>query len=662
MANVFSFSITAVDKATATVRAVKRSIAEITAPITKIRQSFKTFSKEIGIDKLGAGFRKMGGFVKDAAGVLGKFGVGMAAITSLATISGMAALVAVWSKLGFGVGVAAQTLGLSAKDLQTWRVAANAMDIDNATLDNSFKSLGQTIQDATYGRNQQALVFMNRLGIAIHRTKTGAIDTQDEMIQLSAAIARFKGRPQVQEEIAQTFGVEGLLPLLRKGPVAVRAALAQAAASGAVMNDQALANADRTHDKMVRLGQTWQRLQNTVFGSSAAGRAIDFSNNLIAPDLTAASLAAKAKAAMSVGLGPGGLLGLGIQFLLPDKIAGLDADKMFAGFAPQARAVGEQLKATWSGVSSAIADDWKGLSFLAPIVWTGISASVQSTWTALTASATLTWARITSLPAHAWTAILNQAKSDWAGIAAFFSSTWDHIAQIFTAGVARAIALVKSIPNLPGQAAQVLGNAAGAVAGWAGHDAPKLVGDTLKRAAALRDSIAKDLGLTRAQAAGVVSNLWAESGLVAQNEKHPLVPGSRGGFGWGQWTGPRRREFEAYAAAHHLDVHSDAANYGFLVEEVKRKYGAVLRRVQSATSARDAARAFFAYESGGDPFLAPQAGRHAAAADQIAAAGGSVDVNVRVEHNGDRAIARTRSSGNVRAHARVEHSLHPIPA
>jgi hypothetical protein len=57
------------------------------------------------------------------------------------------------------------------------------------------------------------------------------------------------------------------------------------------------------------------------------------------------------------------------------------------------------------------------------------------------------------------------------------------------------------------------------------------------------------------------------------------------------------------------------------------------------------------------------AGRGAGPAAAAAApTSGQVQVDVRVQHNGDRAVAKARSSGAVRAHARVEHSLHPIPA
>ena len=71
------------------------------------------------------------------------------------------------------------------------------------------------------------------------------------------------------------------------------------------------------------------------------------------------------------------------------------------------------------------------------------------------------------------------------------------------------------------------------------------------------------------------------------------MAGSRGGFGWAQWTGPRRREFEAYAKENNLDPKSDEANYGFLVHELHGKQFAgmlkQLRELKGPNAARDAA-------------------------------------------------------------------------
>lgn len=113
--------------------------------------------------------------------------------------------------------------------------------------------------------------------------------------------------------------------------------------------------------------------------------------------------------------------------------------------------------------------------------------------------------------------------------------------------------------------------------------------------------LAGDLGLTPQQAAGIVGQLAYESdGLQAINEYNPVVPGSRGGFGWAQWTGPRRREFESWAQQNQMDVSTPEANYGFLLHELQNTpEGRVLDDIRNAQDAQTAGRIFT------DRFLRP---------------------------------------------------------
>ncbi len=78
-----------------------------------------------------------------------------------------------------------------------------------------------------------------------------------------------------------------------------------------------------------------------------------------------------------------------------------------------------------------------------------------------------------------------------------------------------------------------------------------------------------DFGLTDFQAAGVLGNIGHECGEFRHfQELKPLVPGSRGGFGWCQWTGPRRREFEKFCADNRVETTSNEGNYGYLKKEL----------------------------------------------------------------------------------------------
>ena len=80
----------------------------------------------------------------------------------------------------------------------------------------------------------------------------------------------------------------------------------------------------------------------------------------------------------------------------------------------------------------------------------------------------------------------------------------------------------------------------------------------------------KDLDLPVLDAAAVFGNGGYESGgFTKLQEIKPVVRGSRGGYGWFQWTGPRRRSFESFVKVLGLPANSDEANYQFLISELK---------------------------------------------------------------------------------------------
>lgn len=100
-----------------------------------------------------------------------------------------------------------------------------------------------------------------------------------------------------------------------------------------------------------------------------------------------------------------------------------------------------------------------------------------------------------------------------------------------------------------------------------------------------------DLQLSQEQAAGLVGNLGYESiGFTTLQEIKPLVEGSAGGFGWAQWTGPRRRKFEAWTRESGLALSSDEANYGFLLHELTGDYRTFMSRLSACATIEDACR------------------------------------------------------------------------
>lgn len=111
------------------------------------------------------------------------------------------------------------------------------------------------------------------------------------------------------------------------------------------------------------------------------------------------------------------------------------------------------------------------------------------------------------------------------------------------------------------------------------------------------------LGLTNPiHAAAIVGNLGGESGLKAINETHPMVPGSRGGWSWAQWTGDRRVNFEAFCANKGYPVTSDQGAYEFLILELLGDEKHALDQTKKTTTLDAAVETFeILFERPSDP-------------------------------------------------------------
>lgn len=99
-------------------------------------------------------------------------------------------------------------------------------------------------------------------------------------------------------------------------------------------------------------------------------------------------------------------------------------------------------------------------------------------------------------------------------------------------------------------------------------------------------------GMPLTQALGFAGNMRVESNFdPGINEIAPVVPGSRGGWGLSQWTGPRRRQFEAYASERGAALDDMDVQLDFLMHELNTTESRARDRIYGATTVEDAARA-----------------------------------------------------------------------
>lgn len=106
-------------------------------------------------------------------------------------------------------------------------------------------------------------------------------------------------------------------------------------------------------------------------------------------------------------------------------------------------------------------------------------------------------------------------------------------------------------------------------------------------------------------AQGVTARLNGESRLnPGINEINPTVEGSRGGYGLAQWTGPRRRQYEAFASERGAPLDDPNAQLDFLMWENANTEKGAWDKVMSAQDAVQAAELFTTHwERPGKPHL-----------------------------------------------------------
>lgn len=114
-----------------------------------------------------------------------------------------------------------------------------------------------------------------------------------------------------------------------------------------------------------------------------------------------------------------------------------------------------------------------------------------------------------------------------------------------------------------------------------------------QKSPAIMQKLMEDFGLTIEEAAAILGNLGHEcGGFRFMQELRPTVPGSRGGLGWAQWTGPRRVAFEKYCRRNGYQTHSDLANYSWLFLELRGSERGAIGALKIARGLRNKVIAF----------------------------------------------------------------------
>jgi hypothetical protein len=127
-----------------------------------------------------------------------------------------------------------------------------------------------------------------------------------------------------------------------------------------------------------------------------------------------------------------------------------------------------------------------------------------------------------------------------------------------------------------------------------------------RKAPVLMQRLMQRFNLKDFQAGAIAGNGGHESaGFTILQEVHPR--GGEGGYGWFQWTGPRRRAYFHWCLAQHLSPSSDEANMGYLIAELSGPYKIVVADLKQTEGLSEAVMVFEQkFEGAGVPALGPR--------------------------------------------------------
>ncbi|MFV3377326.1 transglycosylase SLT domain-containing protein [Pseudomonas sp. NY11226] len=263
MANKFDIVIGATDKATAVFRKVNNEAGRLVRPFQETGNSFKRLGRELGFQRIGQDLRNMGRTATSTASSVASVVAPMAALTGVGSIAGVAALADHWSRLGRATSNAAGNIGVSTQELQAFQGMGQLAGMSADQAAGSLQGLANTMQNAQWGRDNGALMLMNRLGVGIKHTASGAIDASGQFMALATAISKIKN-PQAQMVAAGKFGMTEWLPLIRQGPQAMRELQKRAESLGLVMSGSAMRSATDFANSLDNLQGAGLGLKNSV--------------------------------------------------------------------------------------------------------------------------------------------------------------------------------------------------------------------------------------------------------------------------------------------------------------------------------------------------------------------------------------------------------------
>lgn len=265
MAGGYSVTISATDNASKAIERVNASLARMVAPVNRVRAAAEKLAKETGITATAQAFGRTADAARNLGRQIGSVIAPLGVITGAASIAGMVRMTGLWGEFASRLGQAAYRIQTTAANLHSLQGAARLAGGSAESMTAGLRTLGDTLVDAVGGRNNEAVQYLNLLGISL-RGATGEARTAEEVLpELADRIAAIRN-PALQARVATAMlggAAEDLLPVLRGGSAAMREYQEQARRYG-VVNEAGVRAAQDLRRAQAGVGLAFEGLRNSI--------------------------------------------------------------------------------------------------------------------------------------------------------------------------------------------------------------------------------------------------------------------------------------------------------------------------------------------------------------------------------------------------------------
>lgn len=233
MANKFEVRVVALDQFTKTFRDLNNQASKAVRPLVNVHRQVGMLAREMHLDKMAKG---MGVVSNEALTMTRALGLSLGPLQNVLGVAGGAGIVGMlgaaavgavkmgvnFAGAGFEISRTSQALGVSTQFLQRMRGAAKLAGVEVDTIDGAVRGLGDTLQNAQFGRDPTAYAILNRLGIGIPM-KNGHVDTEAALGGIERALSKIQDA-QTRNTLADALHIpRESIPLLMQGADAVKA-------------------------------------------------------------------------------------------------------------------------------------------------------------------------------------------------------------------------------------------------------------------------------------------------------------------------------------------------------------------------------------------------------------------------------------------------------